>query len=187
MAYIQYTQDYDEHLVPQVVGGLLWAQVIQAYLKNSQVYICPSERRRYNSGTTPITDTNYGYNAHRQPAITSSPNARLGGKYKSDGTLEYDVAHVFTWAGVEDASGTFLMGDAVVWSSDPAQQKGGGAYWGDGLAWINWQSTNPAAGANTTDPPDPRHLEGANFVYLDGHVKWHKTPVARSFFTTNSD
>src|SRR5580658_8422908 len=45
---IQYTQDYDEHMVPAVtddtgVGDTCWGLLIYPYIKNNQILQCPSD------------------------------------------------------------------------------------------------------------------------------------------------
>jgi len=57
LASMQYTQDYDEILMPlgcQYVAGVwtTWPTVIQPYLKNSRVVICPSDTGRNFPGTS---------------------------------------------------------------------------------------------------------------------------------------
>jgi prepilin-type N-terminal cleavage/methylation domain-containing protein/prepilin-type processing-associated H-X9-DG protein len=192
IAYMQYTQDYDERLIPYVVGGQAWNELVQPYLKSTQVLICPSEKRR----TLHLPYTNYGYNAQRQPSINTANNSWLGGYYGTPNTstygpsgLNYETTNLFwylTWSSILDPSGTFMLGDSVTWGSDSAGG-GGGAYWNIGSPFMTHYPTNPVSGNSAGYAPVPRHLEGANFVYLDGHVKWHKTPVEQKFFTVNED
>lgn len=188
LAYIQYTQDYDEHLVPNLIysapGGQVWNEVIMPYAKNGQIDMCPSEKRRHD-GNAPYT--NYGYN-HEVQHTASGQRSWLGGWYQADGTFlenNANLQHFLTWATIPDPSGTIMMGDCVAWA-DSGSPAGGGTYWSTGTPWMVWSATNPVSGAQNYYP-DPRHLEGTNFSYLDGHVKWRKTPVAKSFFTALED
>src|SRR4028119_496469 len=58
LAWMQYTQDFDEHTVPYSVGGgsgtpaFAWNQIMQPYLRSTQVLKCPSS----------IRPQSYGYN-----------------------------------------------------------------------------------------------------------------------------
>src|SRR5437773_7540417 len=50
LAILMYAQDYDEHLplynYPQPTGGnLRWGALIEPYVKNLQIFICPSARQ----------------------------------------------------------------------------------------------------------------------------------------------
>jgi len=47
LAWLQYAQDYDECLPPQYWNGRYWAQLIRPYVKNDQIFICPSDRSYY--------------------------------------------------------------------------------------------------------------------------------------------
>ncbi len=73
LAYLQYLQDYDERFTGRYIGPYTggtwtpgqansdydWAALIQPYIKNTQVYLCPSTPARFTHG--PIS-SNYGYN-----------------------------------------------------------------------------------------------------------------------------
>ncbi len=89
-----YTQDYDERLVPQsiwtpgdAVSNRDWTYCIEPYIKNDQVFVCPSQR----AGSTlrrGASQTNYGYNRSPQPALAhvqstkgSDANLAIGGTY----------------------------------------------------------------------------------------------------------
>ena len=44
---MQYNQDYDEYFVrPWTAGAVAWFQLLQPYVKNSQVFQCPSDPSR---------------------------------------------------------------------------------------------------------------------------------------------
>ncbi|MGD9498710.1 MAG: DUF1559 domain-containing protein [Armatimonadota bacterium] len=47
LAFMMYAQDYDEVLVPLANGNYVyqWYELIEPYLKNTQVLICPSKRQ----------------------------------------------------------------------------------------------------------------------------------------------
>ena len=42
LALLQYMQDNDEQGMPHYNGGLYWPAILEPYIKNIQVYICPS-------------------------------------------------------------------------------------------------------------------------------------------------
>jgi prepilin-type N-terminal cleavage/methylation domain-containing protein/prepilin-type processing-associated H-X9-DG protein len=188
LAYTQYTQDYDEWLVPQWVGGgstiRYWPALVQPYIKNTQIYLCPSERRRGNRSVAQVGggNTNYGYNRTVQPDGPAAGSNSLGGEGSAS---SFTPGRVHTLAAVEDAAGTIMFGDAVTWDSG-SPPYAGGDYYGNDTPFLGWFATNP-----TTDRqsyyPDPRHLEGSNFVFVDGHVKWFKTPTKVEYFTTARD
>jgi len=64
LAMIMYTDDYDETTVSHNCGGLLWPQLLYPYLKNIEVYNCPSDkgnRLGVNTDGTPAYDSRLGY------------------------------------------------------------------------------------------------------------------------------
>lgn len=66
-ALMQYIQDFDEIYPPRNDGqGVYWSQLIQPYVKSTQVFKCPSNPNPNNSvgviGTYPALPISYAYN-----------------------------------------------------------------------------------------------------------------------------
>jgi prepilin-type N-terminal cleavage/methylation domain-containing protein/prepilin-type processing-associated H-X9-DG protein len=197
LGMMMYSQDYDERLVPQIIYGpgsggaptaFYWNYCLIPYVKNDQVYIDPS-RSQLSTPSYKTPPTNYGYNRAGQPTKalveSNNPNLALGGTYNADGTLRA-AATVLTLAAIPDPAGTIAIGDAVTWSQANA---GGLSYYcatSSAAPFVAWSNSNPASGL-TNYYPEPRHLDGANFAFLDGHVKWQKTPLASTMFSVNQD
>ena len=165
LGIIQYTQDYDEKFPIRGVmtgTGAVWTNV-QPYLKSLQIYQCPSEPTAPSSdvqadgpgtyagdgGTASYTD--YWYNRHLQ---------RTGGsddRPVSLSTLEFSAL-------------TVLAGDGVVGDGNPGNLESGNSRytaWGDPVGTTSFALV-------TNGVPVTRHLEGANYLHCDGHVKWYK-------------
>jgi len=109
LAMMMYAQDYDEVLAPFSHGagyqgclgygggdGMRWADMIFPYVKNKQVFDCPSDQKHFDTfpgGTYfDITKYSYGYN---------SP---------SNGAADYGVAGR-ALAEIEDVSGTIMFAE----------------------------------------------------------------------------
>lgn len=166
-----YTQDYDEHVPPISINDPAdaknpygWADAVQPYLKSTQIFQCPSEEwgTRYNNDPSHYGS---GYTDYWMNNMTSKTNAQgSGGKSLAEFAFP---------------SQTVMLGD-------------GGGTWSNGASYYsyakynsNGRSLSAARGSCTGTPPAPylaqvaeggseRHLDGTNFAFADGHVKWIK-------------
>lgn len=185
LAMLMYTQDYDEMFPPVVgattVNNTLYAQhwgvdltggvnadtaaipagvtvpgITQSYIKNAQIFQCASGPRQ----TTTSAAVGYMYNdlaAMRSQAAFSAPASSIL---------------------IAESSGA---SGAYTGTAEPLRLNAGHA--------INRTDTTTAIpGNNSTWPLDPstvnmdqaalkdvaRHMDGGNFLFGDGHAKWHK-------------
>lgn len=134
LAVLQYAQDYDECMPRYHDGVRYWTVYAQPYLKNTNVYRCPSI-----SGTAQYGS---GYNCW----------------YISRST-------VTTLAAIQQPSDTLMIVDSI----------------------DTYQSAKPpsracgCSGPNAQQKADcflaPRHSDGVNVAWCDGHVKWMKVDL----------
>jgi prepilin-type N-terminal cleavage/methylation domain-containing protein/prepilin-type processing-associated H-X9-DG protein len=169
LGMMQYTQDYDEkyprvtlaypsNLPSSESNPYGWADAIQPYVKSTQLYQCPSE-----TGTPQTSPPNWGYTDYWM-------NSMLSGQSQ---------------AAVNSVSLTVMNGDG---------NSGNAYYYYNGCAatgnppelpcdattpYITMKSTSQTGGLFS------RHLEGLNFAFADGHVKWFKGSVLDSGSTIN--
>ena len=143
----QYTQDYDERFpnitVPAPAGSPGWAYAIQPYLKSEQIFQCPSETAPPPPGTDLLT--------------------RAGTNGFSDYYLNYNTVSVADPA-ANPVVGTGRSEASIDYSSNTIMNGEGTGISGDATA-NSYQLSPPGAGR-------ARHLEGANYSFVDGHVKW---------------
>ena len=166
LGFAQYVQDYDErypfvyNIVTQTDG---WPRHLQPYLKSEQIFQCPSETTKPGSLSidNPATDiTDYFYNGNIGYGYSYEPKAKhtsqfvavantiLIGDEKSDKEWSNaDCPHI--------ASAGAIAGTCTGGSPNDYISSGGGAQEVDAAAMV-------------------RHLEGANYAFADGHVKWLK-------------
>jgi prepilin-type processing-associated H-X9-DG protein len=180
---MQYTQDYDEKLPYAVMyasstGGDFMSNyvsawdVIQPYTKSLQIFVCPS-----NTATNQVSHKraglaiqtgewywpsyppcdNYGdsYYPNTKMAFSHYPDPSMDNPYGS-GNKNPVALSEFT-----NAAETFLTGDSN-------NRTDGLYFWGYGL------SPKGFSGNANSPSPSSIHLDGGNWLYADGHVKWLK-------------
>ena len=160
LGFAQYTQDYDEKFPIYYNGDgsvvpIGWSDTIQPYTKSTQILQCPSETTK-PAGATSIDAgwTDYSYNLY-----LGWDGAAANGKNISSLT---------------QSSLTVLLCDDFSGKGNAYATGCGSAYsCGTATAGV-LASFNDFTGTNTTSPPAQRHLEGQNFAFADGHVKWYK-------------
>jgi prepilin-type N-terminal cleavage/methylation domain-containing protein/prepilin-type processing-associated H-X9-DG protein len=158
----QYTQDYDERLVPGDDQGNTirrhYAELLMPYLKSQQIFSCPSASGSKNE---------------------CNPFGRFPVSYALNQIYELDNSRQSSWifragspmslAAIEDTSRTVFIGDV--------QNQGAGSE-EDFCYQVIGSVVNAATPPTTLGRTNSqgafvnRHLDGANWAFMDGHVKW---------------
>ncbi len=174
LSITQYAQDYDEMIPSVEYNGTPLSMVLQPYLKNYQVWRCPSDT------------TNKQANARTYALNVRLGNTRLMGQTITS-PLDWQVGtgqiglHM---ARIPSPSTTILLGErpnnnSVVTGTSGSDMacpdNPGGAGQGTGSCRVGSittygaeQTINMASGFGST----PNHFEGWNYAFADGHVKW---------------
>lgn len=163
----QYTQDYDEKMPyilpdPEKVGPpgkfvseyIVWGDVVQPYVKSMQIFTCPS-----NSLPKPV------------PAPSGSPLPTI-----SDSNFHYvptvykDIEGMwieFINFGGGAAPTALAAIDSPSETLSIGERKPAGSPYG-------YVVTSPSNGGafTTMGKPSDLHLDGGNWLFGDGHVKW---------------
>ncbi|RYX80286.1 DUF1559 domain-containing protein [bacterium] len=152
LGFMQYSQDYDENVVPIRTGNassayFSWSQIIQPYIKSTQVLVCPSNSKVQS----------YAYNM----SSGGAPNRSLA-------TYNYPAQTVF----LVDAIGSNTLG---------ANQSllffiaGFDAYGREQTRIVTAGLPTSSSACTPEALSNPAvHLEGSNYMFADGHVKWLK-------------
>ena len=163
ISMMQYAQEYDEHTVPHhySVGGkdILWMDLLQPYLKSAQLFNCPSDAGApYN----PADSVNY-------PGSYAISTAYYDGVAGTSPTTQTNNNHIVNLSQLQDPSGTISVFDG----------KGSGY----GNYEFYFKSTDVPSltvsgsplqitgGSSGGSNPTARHLDTANILFCDGHVK----------------
>ena len=174
LGQLQYTQDYDEKFALAVVAVVApppagvpvgWADAIQPYLKSTQIYQCPSE------STAPSNDPTYRVGT--PVGSTSSYTDYWYNSYLSTDPTSGNSNASVSIARLENATLTIMNGDGEASNGTGNYRCNGGSSSGT-IAAIGSPGLNTSGIATTTAIVN-RHLDGINFLFADGHVKWAKT------------
>jgi prepilin-type N-terminal cleavage/methylation domain-containing protein/prepilin-type processing-associated H-X9-DG protein len=165
LGFLQYAQDYDERMPvyqhnagPQSGPASGWAVIIQPYTKSTQIYQCPSEPTAPGTNPTLAAYTDYSYNLVLGFVSGLTP-VGLNIAALTKPTLTVLVA---------DSRGA-TSGNAGTWDTGFNGTNGASVVIkGTGGTMANFFDENPSGG------PAQRHLEGQNYAFCDGHVKWYK-------------
>jgi len=173
-AAMEYAQDYDEGLpicmpyfiLPSVPGDpgqqYYWFDVISPYVKNSQIFRCPSLKKNGDTGTSKTT---FGVDLS---AIGYGWNIGTTSGAGQDGLGFFTPCR---WCSLGDAP---LPAETVV-LGDVANHRWDSVFFFD---------PQPKASFSLV------HNQGANYSFLDGHAKWYSAGTLagkRAFFTIAED
>lgn len=176
MATLMYAQDYEERFPSNYYGNLLLS--VQPYLKNNQTWACPSESGIYTVWEGFWGAPGPGVNYKGSPLT----NVLIGIAMNSDvfGGLNNRVPRPINK--VDSPAGVIMMGDnsvSTATSGAPpnpppptftnATETFSCCRNTHEVTWNSKYGVHPWAAGGALGP---RHNGGANFAYVDGHVKW---------------
>lgn len=176
LGMMMYIQDYDETYpvswqswVP--TNQMYWYQIIDPYIKNEQVFVCPSAGQILDSSGNVQYSGGYGYNVGGTWRESGSGPKGNGFGYRNQGAW-------YTPSGtgpvrlseVDEPSNTFLI-------MDPASF----GYGNNGLLAVGYSTSQympvlhggrvgPFGGGESTAVPPL--TGGGNYLFADGHVKF---------------
>jgi prepilin-type processing-associated H-X9-DG protein len=151
------------------------------YVKSVQLFVCPSA-----SAIPYVPDTN--------PAVVDDPlpprggyagNVAYWGGWCDAGIVANNPFGFRSLAAIAEPAGTFMVWDSFA-SSPPGHFEEG---WESGAQQpntVNW-SVNPPRleRPGVAAAVGGRHTEGANFSYVDGHMKWNHLSRLLTISTVN--
>ena len=157
LGFAQYSQDYDEkfprHANPDALTG--WVVVLQPYLKSTQIFQCPSD-----SSVAPTTPDAEGYTDYAY-------NLGLAGFSST-----VSVGQGLSIAALTQTTLTVLNVDK------PVTDFTGSYSWNVGCGSLAPDACTAPGLATFPTPVAGQgaliHLEGQNYSFTDGHVKWLK-------------
>jgi len=192
LGLLQYSQDYDEQFPRGVtiVGsdygsdwkGVGWAGASFPYIKSAQVFRCPSDPHTENSATIAGSST-----------ISYAFAATLGGQSLAsvqESARQVMCSEISTLLNVRysspDEAGDFKspidFGNNIATGDGNNNRK---CCLNSDDPSMSVQATGPFLdnpGSSNADPSNkPRHFDGANYLMVDGHVKWFKGTAVTNY------
>ena len=169
LGFMQYTQDYDEKYPPfQFIFDpseatrkyYYYWNSLNPYIKSTQIWACPSNSSGTFSSAGYIADgvfkatdnISYTYNGALHGAALASVDS------PAEVFLSWDVQPGYAWSGYAYSASYNLTNPAAGETVDYAT-----AHNGD-------RGRTPQGQKNS--PSYSRHLDGDNYLFADGHVKW---------------
>jgi prepilin-type N-terminal cleavage/methylation domain-containing protein/prepilin-type processing-associated H-X9-DG protein len=165
-AAMMYSQDYDERILPSWLNyqpdpglGRCWTYIIQPYVKNFGVTICPSRETEQPANNT--WENGYGHN-HDNLGWDGSPV--MSAVQRPAGIVIFADGAVLGWGGSQ--------AEYDRWKADPDADTAPKPLASRGIYFRSpGQMEFGAAGWCDTVVPVSRHSNTCNVAYLDGHVK----------------
>ena len=166
-----YSQDYDGRLPPAILPGKTvgWAMALQPYMTSYPAFQCPGEKWKDDHSSSVVK---------AMRSFTQAKGISSQETFQPDQPGFTDYWLNGNLAGVKDKDwGPFLTNDNKK-VSNPEQVIILGDGDGDGKSPQSTASYSlnqlPSIWRASSDSPVKRHMGGANYAFLDGHVKWLK-------------
>ena len=165
LAFIQYSQDYDESLPTDPSFGIRgWAGRLYPYTKSFQVLQCPSDTSVPSAGQMCIS-----YGGNYNIANTAGNYTSIMITTFADTTRTVMLSEIVTPNGIPYYTGVESGSPSTDGLDKPQPQNSAGT----------WQNANGITGGRNyatyaawIQSPTGRHLDGANYLFVDGHAKW---------------
>ena len=183
LAIAQYTQDYDETFVwglPTTGGwpGIGWAGAHGPYTKSFQIYRCPNDRGGGGSATFNANQISYAFSTIVAQKNLADINFAARMVLLSEVSVGFNVNYTNTQEN-GDYRSPADYGDNLVWGTNGVMPATIGGQCCNvtlnGVLCANRTGKyRDGTGTNANAANVGRHLEGANFLLVDGHVKWYR-------------
>jgi prepilin-type N-terminal cleavage/methylation domain-containing protein/prepilin-type processing-associated H-X9-DG protein len=172
LGFLMYIQDYDERLMNHTPGGIApsgyrysWVVALGPYVKNDQIFVCPSSSNQNVPGTW---DQTGGYKLNNTGYTI--PDSPASGMFHCTPTL----------AQFPQPAETIVFGDG--------EPRGSCQVLGNDYKDFNAEPPFFCSGVAWQSSFDGRHNGGANFGLMDGHSKWYKiSQVETRLLTMTAD
>ena len=174
LAFMQYVQDWDE-IYPiglKVDGdpryGLGWPATIYPYVKNKQVYVCITDQE-VSFGSGDLLSYNYNMNIPNPIEIGGIFGEYPQMRSPARTVLLCEMSNApYRYVRVDDINN---IGASI---GNGTQNFGNMAYGTGYFGAFGKDAGGLNSDGSDFQGPKGRHMEGSNYIFGDGHVKWLK-------------
>ncbi len=166
LGFLMYTQDYDENLplisFPNPTDS--WTNTMQPYLKNRQIYRCPSDDS--TNWDTPLVNPPFGQDGTRLSSYFM--NAYMAGSmpYSNLASVNSPASVIYVAESARNITRDHFA--PFNWNGD--QEVPPNPLFTAFMQGMTWDAVHN----ETTELTIRRHNGGSNYVFLDGHSKWQQ-------------
>lgn len=166
IAFLMYSQDYDESLplISFPVPTSSWTDQVQPYIKNRQIYRCPSDDSQ--NWSTQLATPGFGMDGLRLSSYFM--NAYMAGS-NAWGRLSA-IGSPASVAYVAESAKNITRDHFAPFNWNGDQETPPNPLFSGFMQMMTWDSTKN----ETTELAIARHSGGSNYVFLDGHSKWQR-------------
>jgi prepilin-type processing-associated H-X9-DG protein len=189
LAFLQYQTDYDETSVPGIPSGFAvgdprrwsysagigWACMVYPYVKSKDMYLCPDDTYKAPGGN----QISYAYNlnvALSTSGVGGAPISTFSSTAQTINLTEVTNSHCNLAAGSNDQDGwgnNSASGTGYNICDHPAGCQNTTATYATGYLGNLDTATGGSSNAGILNTgADGRHNKGANYLLVDGHVKF---------------
>jgi len=159
LGILMYASDYDERLPATyqwLYGGqnwplMSWRIMVYPYVKNAQLFVCPSDSQRQADPNqmVPLPIVSYGANTYVMPDVRGTFDGAIGGiTHPAQTLMIFDCWNAGNWCATGNWFGVRTCGSTC---------------YGGRAAGLRFDGTDLS-----------RHNGGFNACMCDGHAKWFK-------------
>jgi prepilin-type N-terminal cleavage/methylation domain-containing protein/prepilin-type processing-associated H-X9-DG protein len=169
-AIMMYTQDYDEMYPTSDAGAYL--VLIQPYVKNLDVWQCPSGSGNYNVSNRSVTGQSTAWGVVKTGMVANSDV--FGGWNAQPARSSVIVSEPAKVVMLIDAdyNPSTQNGQIAVTTATGANGTTAGTQMVRGW-YTRWVGATPLSGSSRLGA---KHALGGNFLFADSHAKWQKSP-----------
>jgi len=179
LGFLQYAQDYDESFPygNNISGAKAhWVEPIMPYVKSQQLFVCPSDSTTPDMSGGVVTNGVLSYAANRNVVFNYNDSNKIsGGKLATfNATARTVLAMEVKNLKIQYVDPNFTQ-DQMSQGNDSTCDGAGNCLGNDARAATGEVDhfTNSGYGSNDKFfQGNARHLEGSNYLCVDGHVKW---------------